>query len=81
MGPKDVYKTVSMDIGGRNWEVPAVFDNMTDYERNIIHYLPHTQWPDYIRNKIESNARDNLEQGMDPFGNALNHPIQPRPGF
>ncbi len=77
MGPEDVYKTVNMEIGGKEWEVPAVFDNMTDYERNIIHYLPHTQWPSSIRDKIESNARDNLEQGMDPFGN----PIQPKIGF
>jgi hypothetical protein len=85
-GPEDVYKTVTMDLGNKKsgsqeWEVPAVFDNMTEDERNIITYLPHTQWPDSIKMKIETNARDNLEQGNDPYGNPLPAGVAQRMGF
>jgi hypothetical protein len=73
MGPQDVYKTIGLNIQGEEWEVPAVYDNMTDEDRNIIHYLPHTQWPKSIMEKIEENARNELEQGNDPYGN----PIKP----
>lgn len=71
MGPQDVYKTVGMEINGKEWEVPAVFDNMTDQDRAIIQGLPHTQWPGWVRDSIENNARDELEKGYDPFGNPM----------
>jgi hypothetical protein len=70
MGPKDVYKTIGININGQEMEVPAVFDNMSESERNLIlSDLPASMWPRDILSKIENNARDELEQGHDVYGN------------
>lgn len=75
MGPEDVYKTIGMNINGEEWEVPAAFDEMSDQDRAIIQGLPQNQWPKYLLDKIEENARNELEQGNDPFGNKLNQQL------